>query len=167
MESLKERLLALTATRYKRMPFLMENVGKMAAAGDDPVSLLIRCHLITESLIDELIELAFHPNGQAITSSRLSYEKKLTICSKAKLHGEYPILQDFAVGSLRKLNSLRNKMAHRIDATASLDEVMDLFAGEDLPLAVGEITEINIAIYHYTAYIFGNLLPKWEFEGEV
>jgi len=162
MNQLKEKLLSLTASRYKKFPLLMEHMAKMINI-DDPVSQLIRCHLITESLLDELIELAFHPNGSAITSAGLSYEKKLKICSKTKLHEDWPLLPDFVIGSLRKLNSLRNKMAHRLGATTSLNEVMELFMGEELLVPIEpEERNLNIVIYHYTAFIFGNLLPKWE-----
>lgn len=162
MSQLKEKLLSLTASRYKKLPLLMEHMRKMIDI-DDPVSQLIRCHLITESLLDELIELAFHPNGSAITSAGLSYDKKLQICSKTKLHEDWPLLPDFVIGSLRKLNSLRNRMAHRLGATTSLDEVMELFLGEEhpMPIELGE-SKLHVVIYHYAAFIFGNLLPKWE-----
>ena len=67
MSTLKDRLLSLTELRYKNLPMLMENMRIMTTVGD-PVSQLIRCHLITEALLDELIELVFYPNGFAITS---------------------------------------------------------------------------------------------------
>ena len=166
MSQLKEKLVSLTASRYKKLPLLMEHMGKMINI-DDPVSLLIRCHLITESLLDELIELTFYPNGSAITSAGLSYDKKLQICSKTILHEDRPLLPDFVIGSLRKLNSLRNKMAHRLEASTSLNEVMDLFMGEEHPMPIeAEKGNLNIVIYHYTGFIFGNLLPKWESCGE-
>ena len=161
MGQLKQKLLGLTTLRYKKLPMLLENMKKMAEI-NDPVSLLIRCHLITEALLDELIELAFLPNGTAITSSNLSYEKKLQIASKAKLDVDWPLLPDFVIGSLRKLNSLRNKMAHKLGATVSLKEVMDLFMDESYPMGTPSEENINLIIYRYTAFIFGNLLPKYE-----
>ena len=161
MGQLKQKLLGLTALRYKKLPMLLENMKKMAEI-NDPVSLLIRCHLITEALLDELIELAFLPNGTAITSSNLSYEKKLQIASKAKLDVDWPLLPDFVIGSLRKLNSLRNKMAHKLGATISLKDVMELFMEKSHPVTATSEENINLVIYRYTAFIFGNLLPKYE-----
>ena len=161
MVQLKQKLLGLTALRYKKLPMLLENMKKMAEI-NDPVSLLIRCHLITEALLDELIELAFLPNGTAITSSNLSYEKKLQIASKAKLDVDWPLLPDFVIGSLRKLNSLRNKMAHKLGATISLKDVMELFMEKSHPVTATSEENINLVIYRYTAFIFGNLLPKYE-----
>ena len=161
MGQLKQKLLELTALRYKKLPMLLENMKTMVEI-NDPVSLLIRCHLITEALLDELIELAFLPNGTAITSSNLSYEKKLQIASKAKLDVDWPLLPDFVIGSLRKPNSLRNKMAHELGATVSLKDVTELYMGESHTMTITSEENINLAIYRYTAFIFGNLLPKYE-----
>lgn len=162
MNTLKEKLLRLTELRYKKLPMLMENMRIMTGIGD-PVSQLIRCHLITEALLDELIELAFYPNGSAITSADLAYAKKLQICSASFLHEEWPLLPSFVVGSLRKLNALRNRMAHELGATVSVSEIMELFVSENHPMPILPTEEnINIVIYHYTSFIFGNLLPKWE-----
>jgi hypothetical protein len=166
MNTLKEKLLRLTGLRYKNLPMLMENMRIMTSI-NDPVSQLIRCHLITEAVLDELIELAFYPNGAAITSADLTYAKKLQICSSSVLHEGFPLLPDFIVGSLRKLNSLRNRMAHKLGATVSVGEVMELFVGEEQLIPISpEEEKINIVIYHYTSFIFGNLLPKYESCGE-
>lgn len=161
MSKLKKQLLELTKRRYKKLPKLFETMRKMMEI-DDSISLIIRCHLTTESLLDELIELVFFPNGNAITSSSLSYDKKLQILSKAKLVDDWPVLPDHVIGSLRKLNSIRNRMAHKIEATLNAEEITELFMGE-IPLTVNsEEKNVNILIYHYTSFIFGNLLPNYE-----
>jgi hypothetical protein len=162
MGELKDKLLRLTSLRYQKLPLLFENMREMTTV-NDPVLQILKCHLVSEALLDALIEFAFEPNGSAVLSARLSYHAKLTIASRSVLADDWPLLPDFVVGSLRKLNSLRNRMAHQLGATVSLEEILELFAGVNhlMPITPSE-DNISLVIYHYTSFIFGNMLPKYE-----
>jgi hypothetical protein len=133
MSQIKEKLLKLTELRYKKYPLLLDNLVKMSGI-TDPVSQILRCHLISESILDALIELVLYPNGEAVLSAKLSYSQKLQITSKSVLVNDIELLPDYVIGSLRKLNNLRNRMAHQLNASVSLQEVMDLFVGIDYPM---------------------------------
>src|SRR5262249_22087721 len=72
-------------------------------------------------------------------------------------------IEDWVVGSLRKLNRIRNRLAHELDATVTRDEVLALFMGIDHLMPIDPKTaDISLLVYHYTPFIFGNLLPKLE-----
>lgn len=76
---------------------------------------------------------------------------------------DYPLLPDIVVGSLRKLNKLRNRFSHELGATVTKEEVIDLFMGVDHPMPVDpKDADVPLLIYHYTSFIFGNMLPKYE-----
>ena len=67
MSQLKEKLLRLTKLRYKKLPLLMENMREMTEV-KDPVLQILKCHLITEALLDELIGFTtghFFSRGQS------------------------------------------------------------------------------------------------------
>ena len=164
MEPLKNKLLQLTTLRYKNLPTLMNSmkVNDVLDIGD-PVSRILKCHLLSEVVLDELLQLALKPNGDAVLSANLSYSKKLSIASRCILAEDYKLLPDFVLGSLRKLNKIRNRLAHELGATVSREEVIELFMGFNHPMPFDPAeTEISLIIYHYTAFIFGNMLPKFE-----
>lgn len=162
MSQLKDKLLRLTKLRYEKLPLLFENMRQMAEA-NDPVLQILKCHLVTEAILDALIQFAVEPNGAAVLSARPSYNQKIQIASRSVLADDFELLPDFVVGSLRKLNRLRNRMAHQLGATVTIDEVMDLFAGVEHPMPIAPSERnITLVIYHYTSFIFGNMLPKYE-----
>jgi len=165
MSQFKEKLLGLTKLRYETLPLLMQNmkVEDSLNIGGDPISRILKCHLLSEVVLDKLIQFAFEPNGDAILSARLSYVQKLDITSRAFLVEDYPLLPDFAVGSLRKLNKIRNRLSHELGASVTREEAIDLFMGVDHPMPIDPMdAEIPLLIYHYTSFIFGNMLPKYE-----
>ncbi len=140
---------------------------------NDPVSQLLKCHLLTEAVLDSLIELALEPNGEAVLSAKLSYVQKVQIVSKSFLvENSYPLVPDFVVGSLRKLNKLRNRMAHQLEAKVSLGEVMELFGGVEYPMPFTPSDEkINYVIYqiyrkNLLLFSLHKKLPDFEFEDE-
>lgn len=162
MSEIKDKLLQLTDLRYEKMPLLMENMRQLSEA-KDPIVPLLKCHLLTEALLDRLIELAIEPNGEALTAAGLTYSKKLDIASKMVLIEDLALLSEVTLGSLRKLNKLRNRLAHTLGATVTLGEVKDLFMGVDhlMPITPSE-DNIPLVLYHYTSFIFGYMLPKFE-----
>ncbi len=164
MNQFKEKLLGLTKLRYETMPLLLKemqldeklNIG-------DPVSRVLKCHLLSEVVLDRLIQFAFEPNGDAILSARLSYVQKLDIASRTMLFEDCPLISELVVSSLRKLNKIRNRLSHELGASVTREEAMDLFMGVDHLMPVEPLEcEVSLLIYHYTAFIFGNMLPKYE-----
>lgn len=99
MNSFREKLLGLTKLRYETLPLLMKSmrVGENLNIGDS-ISRILKCHLLSEVVLDKLIEYAFEPNGDAILSAKLSYSQKLDIASRTMLVEDYPLLPDQAVG---------------------------------------------------------------------
>ena len=137
MSQFKEKLMELTKLRYETLPLLMKNmqVDESLNIGD-PISRILKCHLLSEVVLDRLIQFAFEPNGDAILSARLSYGQKLDITSQTVLVEDYPLIPDLAVGSLRKLNKIRNRLSHKLGASVTREEAIDLFMGVDHPMPV-------------------------------
>lgn len=163
MRGLQDQLLQMTKLRYEAMPLLMAamHVDESLAIGDI-VSLILKVHLLSEMAIDKLLQVALAPNGDAVLAADLRYDAKLTIASRCQLVDGLPLLEDFVVGSLRRLNRLRNRLAHELGATVTRDEAVGLFMGIDHPMPDPETADVALLVYHYTAFIFGNLLPKYE-----
>jgi hypothetical protein len=89
--------------------------------------------------------------------------KWLTVFILPQPTKEYKLLPDYVVGSLRKLNQIRNRLAHELGASVTREEVMELFMGIDHPMPTDPATaDVALLIYHYTSFIFGNMLPKYE-----
>lgn len=157
---LGEKLLQLTAIRRQRMLELDKRMRPSAGhlAG------ILQCHLLVESLLEELIRLCLAQHADAVLSAKLSFEQKLAIASKLELDKGWPLMESFVVGSLRKLNSLRNKLAHRYGYEVSAEDVKELFVGCEGGLPYGDVLEhgVEIGISRYAAFIFGSMLPKYE-----
>lgn len=54
-QDLKHKLLSLTSARYKHLLVAMENFRE----GEDPLGIMLRVHLTAESILEELIRVAF------------------------------------------------------------------------------------------------------------
>ena len=165
MSDLREKLLKLAELRYERMPGLNQRLRSK----DSHLAGILQCHLFVESILEELIQLCLGTNADAVLSARLSFEQKLAIAAKLELEKDWPLLQDYVVGSLRKLNSLRNKLAHRYGHEVSGGDIRELFVGCEQDLPYQDVLEsgIEIGISRYAAFIFGNLLPKYESVAEI
>lgn len=164
MSQLGDKLLQLTKLRYEMLPLLIKctQVDENLNMGD-PISRIVVCHLLSELVLDKLLNLALAPNGDAVLSASLTYSQKLDIASRTLLEEDWPLLPNFVTGSLRKLNRIRNKMAHELGVTITREEVIDLFMGVDHLMPIDPNTaSISMLIYHYTPFIFGNMLPKFE-----
>jgi len=160
MSDLREKLLKLTALRRQRMLELDQRLRSK----DSHLAGILQCHLFVESLLEELIRLCLGDNADAVLAARLSFEQKLAVAAKLELEKDWPLLQDYVVGSLRKLNSLRNKLAHRYGHEVSEDDIRELFNGCEQDLPYQDVLEcgVDIGIARYAAFIFGNMLPKYE-----
>lgn len=90
----------------------------------DPELIVLKGHLVSERYLERYIRL-FLCNGNRITkNSRFSYSQKLEIV--AAIGG---ITDDILV-SLKNLNKIRNKMAHELDYSISIDDID--FLGKEL-----------------------------------
>lgn len=161
---IRSKLLRLTELRYQHFPEL----SRRLVADEKLLGAILQGHLFVESLLEELITLCLDKNSEAVLSASLSFDQKLTISSKLHLAVDWPLIPDYVVGSLRKLNSLRNKLAHRYGHEVSESDVRELFVGLENELPYQEIFEdgTEVAISRYIAFIFGHLLPKYESNAE-
>jgi len=131
--------------------------------GQDSVGLVLKCHLFTEAMLDELVCLALAEHSEAVLSINLNYKQKLDLVGKLKLAEEFELLPDYVVGSLRRLNQIRNRIAHKLGAKVESSDVVALFVGLEGELAydVGNC-ETDVALKRYLSFIFGHMLPKYE-----
>ena len=166
MSQLKEKLLQLTDLRYEMLPLLLDNMKvderTLPRAGDS-VALVLKCHLLSEVVLDKLLTFVLEPNGEAVLAVRLSYTQKLNVASRCVLAEDWKLLPDSVVGSLRRLNRIRNRLAHELGVTVTREEAVALYEGLDNPMPLNhETAEVSMLLYHYTPCIFGNMLPKFE-----
>ncbi len=86
---------------------------------DDPVSVLIQVHLHLEAFIIQLITGALsHPD--ALDLDRLNFPSKVGLAAAL---GEMP---EIAGPALRTINSLRNRIAHNLNASVEASDVEKL-----------------------------------------
>lgn len=133
--------------------------------GDDGVvGEIVRIHLVTEYLLEELIRLVLDDNAEPVLSIGLKYSQKLQLASQLELVEEFDLLPDYVVGSLRNLNKLRNRVAHRLNEAVEDAEILDLFVGLENELPYSELMGHGriVALQRYLSFIFGCMLPKYE-----
>ena len=151
-------LFKFTELRYNMLPILTDSIRD----GDDPLGTLLRVHLFAESVMDKLIHISFSEKTNAILSLNLSFKQKMDLTSKLMIVDDVPLISDLTVGSLRKLNKLRNKHAHEFNSELKNRDVLELFMGEGLPYGDLERADININLKRYSYFIFGHMLPKFD-----
>jgi hypothetical protein len=81
---------------------------KSVSQNSDPVTMLLRCHLLAEFYLDSLITLAM-PRGDIVIDSRLQFYDKLIIVEGLDT------LPKSVTDALKRLNSLRNSCSHVLD----------------------------------------------------
>jgi hypothetical protein len=158
-KSLKDKLLSLTSARYKHLVVAAENFRK---SGEDPLGILLRVHLTSESILDELIGLVFEENAKAILCLGLTYRQKLDLLSQVQLDEGWLLIPDYIVGSLRKLNKLRNQLAHQLNASISNEQVIELFMNVEQVYRNMNKDPIEWNLKRYAFFILGSMLPKYE-----
>lgn len=160
MSEQKHPLEKITALRYKNY-FLMTDTMR---DNDNLIAVILRVHLVSEYLLEELIRFVFEEKADAILSIGLRYQQKLELVSKLELVEDWELLPDFVVVSLKKLNKLRNRVAHRLNEKIIDDEIRDLFMGLEDELPYQDISEFGsvTAMKRYLAFIYGCMLPKFE-----
>jgi hypothetical protein len=160
MSETRDALLKLTALRYKNLTLMMDKIKD----NDTLIAEILRVHLVSEFLLEELIRLAFDDKADAILSIGLRYYQKLELASKLELVKEFQLLPDYVVGSLKKLNKLRNRIAHQLNEVVTDDEIKELFMGLENELPYQDMFEhgSTTAMKRYLAFIYGCMLPKYE-----
>ena len=160
-----QKLKALTNKRFELMPLVVKQVQDMANTFNE----VVKAHLMTELFLEELIKVACPQVYDAVKSIKLTYRQKLDFVSKLELTEGYPLLDEHTIGSLRKLNKMRNDFSHRLGHSVTDEEIEALYGGHisgAKELYVGQLPEStqNVAIGQYLFYLFGNMFPKYEFE---
>ena len=90
-----------------------ETIARALDDRDDLRGYVLRIHLLTEALMERCMRIAIGTEvADAVLSAELTYDRKLTICSKLKLDDGGALFSSDTIGSLRKLNGLRNELAH-------------------------------------------------------
>jgi hypothetical protein len=154
------KLLKLTQLRQKNTLLLMETLKE----SDGVIGEIVRVHLVTEFLLEQLIGLVFNENTEHILSVGLKYTQKLDLASRLELVGSFNLIPDHVKGSLKKLNRLRNRAAHRLNEPITNEEIKELFIGLEGELPYHNVMEAGqiVALQRYLAFIFGSMLPKFE-----
>lgn len=112
--------------------------GKVIRGFDPPneiLSKLVTIHLITEAVVEQIIGVALGDNADAVLSVSLTYKQKLDLCSRLVFDDNKSAISPHVVGSLRKLNALRNKASHRLKCEITDEEISALFENivDELP----------------------------------
>ena len=107
--------------------------------GGDLLTLIIRAHLYVEhALIQMLCEAMTYPNEEVIR--RLNFPSKLELCIA------FALIPDEWKPAVLKVNEMRNRMAHRLEALFLADERLNLFRMFPEPvqkLALEEVGETD------------------------
>lgn len=93
---------------------------------DNDFKQLLNIHLITESVMEKIIEFILGKNAEAVLFLTLTYKQKLDICSKLVLKNGESVLNFQAIRSLRKLDKLRNQLSHTLDNEIRKEELLEL-----------------------------------------
>lgn len=163
-----EKIKALTSKRYQLTPLVVEQVRDMGNTFNE----VVKTHLLTELFLEELIKIAAPEVFEAFKALRLTYKQKLDFSSNIMLVEDFPLLDMSTIGSLRKLNKMRNEFSHKLGHSVSDEEIQGLYGGHIScvkELYGGELLDVsqNVAMARYLFYIFGSMFPKYEFEESV
>lgn len=120
---------------------------------DETVSTLLKAHLFTEHLIDQILGQHLDGKRDKVYRLKLGYAKKLSLLES------FDLVPDEIHASLTKLNQLRNHCVHTLNAKPSPAEIQPIF--DDLPsLAMPNAREVGNTKYmlnRYMAFMCGYL----------
>lgn len=93
-----------------------------SAIGDesDPIMLVLRGHLFSESLLERIIRLSLPRGDKVVESASFSYAQKLLFVEALET------MPDSVCSSLRGLNKLRNQCAHELGRTITDADVVKI-----------------------------------------
>lgn len=90
---------------------------KSVGSQKDPIMMLLRAHLYSEAVLEDLIRHRL-PNGEVVNKkAQLEYHQKLLLVEAMGL------LVTPHVAALKALNKVRNQFAHQIDKELTFDDV--------------------------------------------
>lgn len=121
--SVEERLLFETPdeeiiARNKKYSFDVQSFDSRISTGD-AWQRIVQGHLFFEHVVGQLLLEAL-TKPEAISLSRMGYSQRLDLASAMG------ILSDEQIVALRKINSLRNKLAHDLNFEITEQDVLDL-----------------------------------------
>jgi hypothetical protein len=127
----------------------------------DPLSLVLSVHLLSENILDELIQIIFEEKSQPILKLRLNYSKKLELVSSFNIASGIPVISSDILGSLRKLNSFRNKLAHKFDFEFTNKMLHELYV--DGLFDLDELNENLLCqnLYNYALIVLPGMFPRY------
>jgi hypothetical protein len=98
----------------------LKRIKQLLPKSRDPVLVVLKCHLLIEEQLERLIESRLR-DDRALPDLRLRFEQKLKLASA--LFGRALSYQE----PVKKLNAIRNKLAHNLDGydiSSLLNEVL-------------------------------------------
>ena len=87
----------------------LERFKALLGGEHDPVMLILRGHLFTESMLERIIFARLPRGDKLIEKGNLNYHQKLVLVDS------FNCTTDSLISSLRGLNKLRNECAHELD----------------------------------------------------
>lgn len=106
----------------------------------DQIGILLCCHLIIEHYLDEYIKLKSDKKFNW-AAARLTFNQKVSLLSTVVTPEKYN-----CIPAIKHLNSLRNKLSHKVDTKLSKDDFLPIIhfleKAFDKPLEAEDITEI-------------------------
>jgi len=121
-------------------------------AKTDWLGSVLKCHLIIEHYMDQYLHMAY-PTMVNIRKARLTFSQKLEMINNPQT------LSQFYCLSIKSLNSLRNKFAHRISYSVideDLSEIKRFMNTWDD--ALGEARQEGLALLsRFTLFVCGDL----------
>lgn len=135
---------------------------KKLSGTSDSLSMLLRIHLVSEAILEELIRIIYGTKAKPILELQLSYKQKLDLVRHFQLSCNVPVLADFVVGSLRKLNSLRNKLAHNLNFEVTNAHVYDLYIERTFTMKELAAREVHSNLKDFAILVLPSMLPYYE-----
>jgi hypothetical protein len=97
----------------------LANISDIVNGQQDILSMIIRSHQAIEAVLNAAISEAL-PNAHALEVERISF------ALKADLAAALQIVRMESLPSLQRFNTLRNRFAHRVDASFEANDATDL-----------------------------------------
>jgi len=88
---------------------------------DDPLALVLRGHLWIEASMNELLARSL-PRIDLLKDARLSFNQRLALC------GALGLVSDSDTAVIKRLNAIRNRLAHQVETNLSEKDQNDLIS---------------------------------------
>ena len=120
---------------------------------DETVSTLLKAHLFTEHLIDQILGQHLNGNRDKVYHLKLRYAQKLSLLES------FDLVPAEIVASLSELNRLRNQCVHTLSAKPSPDEIRPIFdrLASLAPPNAREDRDTKRMLQRYMAFMCGYL----------